>query len=117
MKLQDKERFKKIYTFAKDISTISEGITLERFRPLYKSNRQPDNTYNLKIFSFTFTLCVAFAYIFLTERGVPKYGAITHDKIISCREGEGRHTWIWQFCTAMIQRTNHLIWILKGANV
>jgi len=27
---QDKERFKKMYTFAKDISSISEGITLER---------------------------------------------------------------------------------------
>ena len=30
MNHQDKERFKKMYTFAKDISIISEGITLER---------------------------------------------------------------------------------------
>ena len=27
---QDKERFKKMYTFAKDASVIAEGITLER---------------------------------------------------------------------------------------
>jgi uncharacterized protein with HEPN domain len=30
MILQDKERFKKMYTFAKDASSIAEGITLER---------------------------------------------------------------------------------------
>jgi uncharacterized protein with HEPN domain len=30
MRLQDKERFKKMYTFAKDASSIAEGITLER---------------------------------------------------------------------------------------
>ena len=30
MKHQDKERFKRMYAFAKDASTISEGITLER---------------------------------------------------------------------------------------
>ena len=30
MTLQDKERFKKMYIFAKDISSIAEGITLER---------------------------------------------------------------------------------------
>ena len=30
MTLQDKERFKKMYSFAKDASSIAEGITLER---------------------------------------------------------------------------------------
>jgi len=30
MTLQDKERFKRMYTFAKDVSSIAEGITLER---------------------------------------------------------------------------------------
>jgi len=30
MTLQDKERFKKMYIFAKDASSIAEGITLER---------------------------------------------------------------------------------------
>ena len=30
MRVQDKERFKKMYTFAKDASSIAEGITLER---------------------------------------------------------------------------------------
>jgi uncharacterized protein with HEPN domain len=30
MTLQDKERFKKMYTFAKDACSIAEGITLER---------------------------------------------------------------------------------------
>jgi len=30
MTLQDKERLKKMYTFAKDASSISKGITLER---------------------------------------------------------------------------------------
>ena len=30
MTLQDKERFKKMYTFAKDVYCIAEGITLER---------------------------------------------------------------------------------------
>ena len=30
MKPQDKERFKQMYVFAKDISSIAEGITLER---------------------------------------------------------------------------------------
>ena len=30
MTLQDKERFKKMYMFAKDASSIAEGITLER---------------------------------------------------------------------------------------
>jgi len=30
MTLQDKERLKKMYTFAKDASAIAEGITLER---------------------------------------------------------------------------------------
>ena len=30
MKLQDKERFKKMFTFAKDTFAISEGITFER---------------------------------------------------------------------------------------
>jgi len=30
MTVQDKERFKKMYTFAKDASDIAEGITLER---------------------------------------------------------------------------------------
>ena len=30
MTVQDKERFKKMYMFAKDASSIAEGITLER---------------------------------------------------------------------------------------
>ena len=30
MTLQDKERFKMMYIFAKDVSSIAEGITLER---------------------------------------------------------------------------------------
>ena len=30
MTVQDKERFKKMYIFAKDASSIAEGITLER---------------------------------------------------------------------------------------
>ena len=30
MTLQDDERFKKMYMFAKDASSIAEGITLER---------------------------------------------------------------------------------------
>jgi uncharacterized protein with HEPN domain len=30
MTVQDEERFKKMYTFAKDASSIAEGITLER---------------------------------------------------------------------------------------
>jgi uncharacterized protein with HEPN domain len=30
MMLQDKERFKKMYVFAQDATTIAEGITLER---------------------------------------------------------------------------------------
>ncbi|MCL1858656.1 MAG: DUF86 domain-containing protein [Oscillospiraceae bacterium] len=30
MMVQDNERFKKMYTFAKDASSIAEGITLER---------------------------------------------------------------------------------------
>ena len=30
MTLQDKERFKKMYTFAKDATAIAENITLER---------------------------------------------------------------------------------------
>ena len=30
MTVQDKERFKKMYMFAKDATTIAEGITLER---------------------------------------------------------------------------------------
>ena len=30
MTVQDSERFKKMYTFAKDASSIAEGITLER---------------------------------------------------------------------------------------
>ena len=30
MKVQDEERFKKMYRFAKDVSSIAEGITFER---------------------------------------------------------------------------------------
>jgi len=30
MKVQDKERFKMMYMFAKDVSSIADGITLER---------------------------------------------------------------------------------------
>jgi uncharacterized protein with HEPN domain len=30
MTVQDRERFRKMYTFAKDASSIAEGITLER---------------------------------------------------------------------------------------
>ena len=30
MRVQDKERFKKMYMFARDASSIAEGITLKR---------------------------------------------------------------------------------------